>query len=198
VHLVLASASPRRADLLRVAGLEFTVAPVECDESVHPGEHPIDYAERIARAKADLAAAHAREHHPRAVLLTADTTVWTSPEGGPIGKPEDRRAAAAILRALIAAQPHRVTTAFALVDLRGRAPRTVVHHSTTEVWMRELGDAELEAYLDTDEWQGKAGGYGIQGRAAGFVRRIAGSYTTVVGLPLAEVLDALTALEAHR
>ena len=192
MRLVLASASPRRADLLRSAGIEFTVAPVACDEAPHPGEHPIDYAERIARAKAELAAAEAG----RAVVLAADTTVWISPEGGPIGKPVDRAQAATILRALIAAQPHRVTSAFALLDRRGPAPRAVVRHTTTEVWMRPLDDAALDAHLDADEWRDKAGGYGIQGRAAGLVRRISGSYTAVVGLPLAEVLEALAALDA--
>lgn len=187
---MLASASPRRAELLRGAGLRFTVAPVDGDESWRPGEAPAAYAARIARAKAELAV----PHHPGAVVLAADTTVWLGADDPPIGKPDDRAAAAATLRALTGAGEHFVTTAFAIADSRGAATTWLERQVTTKVSMRPLADDELERYLDTDDWRDKAGGYGIQSRAAGLVTAISGSYTAVVGLPLAEVLVALRAL----
>lgn len=188
--LVLASASPRRAALLRSAGREFTVAPVDADEAEHPGEPPIAYVARIARAKAELAL----PAHPGAVVLAADTTVWLDPAGPPLGKPADRAAAERMLRTLTAAGTHHTTTAFVLADARGPQVTWHAHHVTTEVRMRTLSPAELGAYLDADDWRDKAGGYAIQGRAAGIVTGITGSYTAVVGLPLAEVLLALHAL----
>lgn len=185
--LILASASPRRAELLAAAGIAFTAAPVDCDEGWRPGESPPDYARRIARAKAELAV------QPGAIVLAADTTVWLEGQAEPIGKPPDRPAAAATLGRL-AGVGHQVTTAFALADARAGAPRWQVEAVTTAVWIRTLSPGEIARYLDTEEWRDKAGGYGIQGRAAGLVRRIEGSYTNVVGLPLAEVIAALQGL----
>ncbi|MEM7158968.1 MAG: Maf family protein [Myxococcota bacterium] len=182
--LVLASASPRRADLLRSAGLTIEVRPVPCDETPRHNEPAVSYARRIARAKLDAALPSPR---PPCPLLTADTVVWAEATAQPLGKPRDRDHARTVLRTLVG-HAHFVTTAWALA--RGDDPPTVAHE-TTRVWMRPVDDATLEAYLDTDEWRDKAGGYGIQGHAAGFVRRIEGSYTNVVGLPLAQVLDAL-------
>ncbi|MBL9106884.1 MAG: septum formation protein Maf [Myxococcales bacterium] len=186
--LVLASASPRRADLLRGAGRELVVAAVDADEGWRAGETPPAYTARVARAKAELAL----PRHPDAVILAADTTVWR-PGGPPIGKPGDRAEAAAMIGEL-AGGSHLVTTAFALVDARGGPPTWLEEQVTTEVWMRTLAADELAAYLDGEDWRGKAGGYGIQSAAAGIVTRIAGSYTAVVGLPLAEVLVALRRL----
>ncbi|MEZ4382027.1 MAG: nucleoside triphosphate pyrophosphatase [Nannocystaceae bacterium] len=186
--LVLASASPRRADLLRAAGLDPLIAPVDCDETWRPGEHPTAYAARVTRDKAILGM------RPGARILAADTTVWIAGDRPPLGKPHDRGDARAMLTALIDAEVHQVTTAFALVDTSGAEPRWITGASTTAVHFRRLRAAALEAYLDCEEWRGKAGGYAIQGRAAGIVRRLEGSYTGVVGLPLAEVLDALDAL----
>lgn len=185
--LVLASASPRRAALLRSAGREFTVAPVDADETEFPGEPPIAYATRIARTKAELAL----PAHPGAVILAADTTVWIDPAGPPLGKPPDRAAAQAMLLALIHAGTHHTTTAYVLADARG--PRVTWHerHVTTEVRMRSLTPCELTTYLDSQDWRDKAGAYAIQGAAAGIVTGITGSYTAVVGLPLAEVLISL-------
>jgi len=187
--LVLASASPRRADLLRTAGLQFTVAPVDGDESWLPGEAPAAYAGRVARLKAGLAV----PEHPGAVILAADTTVWIAPDAPPIGKPADRDEAAATLRAL-AGGSHFVTTAFAIADTRTATLRWIERQVTTRVHMRVVAADELAAYLDTDDWRDKAGGYGIQSRAAGIVTAIDGSYTAVVGLPLAEVVLALREL----
>ena len=192
--LVLASASPHRAELLRGAGLEVQVAPVDSDERWLPGETPPAYAARVARSKATLAL----PQHPRGVILAADTTVWLGevgdPQASPIGKPGDRAEAATILRALTGAGAHRVTTAFVLADARGPQVHWIERQVTTRVHMRGLDEAELAAYLDSEDWRDKAGGYGIQSRAAGFVTGIEGSYTAVVGLPLAEVLVALRGL----
>jgi len=184
--LVLASASPRRADLLRSAGVAFTVAAVDADEGWSPGEAAPTYAARVARAKAALAL----PHHPGAVVLAADTTVWHAGEP-PIGKPGDRAEAAAMIAGLTARGSHLVTTAFVVADGRGEVVTWLEEQVTTRVWMRPIDAEELTMYLDSEDWRGKAGGYGIQSRAAGLVTRIEGSYTAVVGLPLAEVLVAL-------
>lgn len=193
--LVLASASPRRADLLRAAGLDPTIAPVECDERWRAGEAPVAYARRIARAKAELAHAATPPGH---VILAADTTVWIREDEAPLGKPVDADDAAATLQRLTLARVHRVTTAFTIVDTRGPSPRWEHGETTTEVEFRALSPAAIAAYVATDEWRGKAGGYAIQGHAAALVRGIVGSYTGVVGLPLAEVIERLEALDAPR
>jgi septum formation protein len=191
VTVTLASASPRRAALLRsVPGVTVHVRPVPCDETPLAGEVATAYARRIARAKLDAAVgAHATDPHP---ILAADTVVWRSHPPAPIGKPQDRRDAATILRTIGDGSPHRVTTAFAVRWPDGRIARG---EATTAVWMGPLCDEQIEAYLHTDEWRDKAGGYGIQGAAASLVRRIEGSYTNVVGLPLAEVVALLRGRE---
>ncbi len=190
--LLLASASPRRADLLRAAGVALEIAPVDCDETWRPGETPESYARRVAADKATLAL------QPGRTILAADTTVWIRDDASPLGKPRDRAEALRFLRALFDAEDHYVTTAFALVDTRGDEARWHQGATTTVVSMRRIDgaprDAAIERYLDTEEWRGKAGGYAIQGQAAGLIRAIRGSYTGVVGLPVAEVLDALDAL----
>lgn len=184
---MLASASSRRAALLGDAGVAFTVAPTAVDERVHPDEGAIDYVRRIALDKVRAAAAVHRD----AIVLAADTVVWQPPDGPPIGKPRDREHARALLRSLCGAPPHAVTTVWALAR-PGAAPE--LHEETTRVWMRPIDDDELEALLAGDEWRDKAGGYAIQGRAAAIVSRIEGSYTNVVGLPLAQVLARLREL----
>lgn len=158
-------------------------APVDCDERWLAGETPPAYAERVARAKATLA------RRPEAIVLAADTTVWLEDQAEPLGKPADRAEARSMLTRL-AGRRHFVTTAFALVS----GERWLVEAVTTAVWFRTPRAAEIEAYLDANDWTDKAGGYGIQSRAAGLVRKIEGSYTNVVGLPLAEVIEALAQL----
>jgi septum formation protein len=182
--VTLASRSPRRVELLRSAGLHVEVRPVDCDETPHPGEPAVAYARRIAAAKLSASLAEAPGPHP---TLAADTVVWSEITAAPLGKPRDREHARQVLRELVGAD-HLVTTAWTLAH-PGAAPR--LHHETTRVFMRALRGDELERYLDTDEWSDKAGGYGIQGHAAGLVLRVEGSYTNVVGLPLAQVLEAL-------
>jgi septum formation protein len=180
--LVLASASPRRADLLRGAGWSLTIRPVDCDEDPRPGEPAPRYVQRIARAKLDAAAA------ADVPVLAADTTVWHAHPPDPIAKPRDRAHAREMLETLTAGVPHRVSTAFAI---RWPDGRVVEDMATTVVWMRPLDADAIERYLDRAQWHDKAGGYGIQDDAAGLVTRIEGSYTNVVGLPLAQVLHAL-------
>jgi septum formation protein len=198
--LVLASASPRRAELLRSAGVTFTVHAVDCDESWRPGERALDYAGRVAAAKATTAAEQLREREPSRLILAADTTVWLDAEDEPLQKPADREHATAMLRALTRGTPHFVTTACAFA-LPGHARVLAELRVTTKVHMRAFDDRRFAAfigpYLDAGDWTDKAGAYAIQGRAAGLVTRIEGSYTAVVGLPLAEVLAELEALDAR-
>lgn len=183
-RLVLASASPRRAELLRGAGLSFEVVAGACDERPRAGEHPVALARRLA---VDKAAACSQSD---AIVLAADTVVWID-EHTALGKARDRGEAAAFL-GMLAAREHLVTTAWALAG----AIATEVHAETTTVEFRPLGPAEIEAYLAKGEWSDKAGAYGIQGAAASFVARIVGSYTNVVGLPLAQVVLRLRELGA--
>lgn len=178
-EIVLASASPRRLELLRQVGIEPEVRPVDIDESVLPGEAPEDYVTRLALAKARAAARH--ESRP---VLGSDTAVVI--EGEILGKPQDVDDAATMLRRL-SGRIHTVLTAVAL--LKGSAERVIV--VTTEVEFAPLSEAEIQAYWETGEPADKAGAYGIQGRAAAFIRRVNGSYTGVVGLPLYETVKLL-------
>jgi septum formation protein len=184
--LVLASASPRRRELLQRVGLAVEVRVREVDETPAAGEDPVTYVQRVARAKAA-----AVKRGPGEWVLAADTTVTI--DGAILGKAATREEAARMLRAL-SGRVHRVVTAFALVGdggSRGAAPRVVARHATTEVEMIAIDDAALADYLASGEWRGKAGAYAIQGIAAALVARIDGSVTNVIGLPLAEVLAAL-------
>lgn len=190
-RLVLASRSPRRAELLRSAEIEFTVAlSIDVDEAWKKGETPVQYARRVARAKAESAADHVDD----ALVLAADTTVWTHENAEPLGKPTDRDDARRMLTLLTRGREHFVTTAFVLLDTRAPDQASVAHE-TTKVSMRRLNSDGIDNYLDTGEWNDKAGAYAIQGHAAGLVSSIEGSYTNVVGLPLAQVLEALEAFE---
>lgn len=193
--LVLASASPRRAELLRSAGLEFTVRPVDCDETWHPGESPLTYVNRVAAAKA-LAGAALDGLAPDALILAADTTVWLDENAEPLAKPNDRVHATEMLRALTRGRAHSVSTACAFARPGGSLVATFTE--TTRVHMRSLSDSQFQAwiqpYLDADDWADKAGAYAIQGRAAALVEAIEGSYTAVVGLPLAQVVAQLEQL----
>ncbi|MGE4083636.1 MAG: nucleoside triphosphate pyrophosphatase [Vicinamibacterales bacterium] len=178
--LVLASASPRRAELLRLAGFVFTVAHAAVDETPRPREPPAAYVRRLAEEKAAAVAAH----HPGAVVLGADTTVVA--DGDIMGKPADDGEAAAMLRRL-QGRAHDVLTGVAVVAPGGRNSAV----AETRVWMATLSEAEIAAYVASGEPADKAGAYGIQGRAARFITRIDGSYPNVVGLPVAVVHDLL-------
>lgn len=175
--LVLASASPRRRQLLADAGVRFEVRPANIDERVLPGEDPRTYAKRVAREKS-LAV-------PGARVLAADTVVALDERV--LGKPADPDEARAILGAL-SGRTHRVYTAVAL-----RVGESVHERiCATAVSFRVLALAEIDAYLATGEPFDKAGGYGIQGHGGALVDRVRGSYTNVIGLPLRETLALLS------
>ena len=177
--LILASASPRRRELLERVGLALEVRPADVDETPLPGEPPRAYVARVARAKAQALA------RPGAWVLAADTTVTI--DGAILGKAADGAEAAAMLRRL-SGRVHEVITAFTLL---GDAARDEVVAS--EVAFVALDEPTIAAYVASGEWRGKAGAYAIQGIGAALVREVRGSVTNVIGLPLAEVLAALRA-----
>ena len=180
--LILASASPRRLELLRQVGIvPDKVVPANIDETPQKAELPTVYAKRIALTKAEKIA----ENHPDAVILSADTVVAVGRRILP--KTETEAEALACLK-LISGRRHRVLTAVSLVAKNGKQKTRLV---TTVVQFKRLSEPELAAYLSTNEWKGKAGGYAIQGRAATLITFIGGSYTGIVGLPLHETVDML-------
>ena len=183
--LVLASASPRRLELLRQIGLEPTATlPLDIDETPRPGETPRLLVVRLALEKARAGAAR----RPEAFVLAADTVVAVGRRV--LGKPEDAADAARML-ALISGRAHKVLTAVALAAPGGRIAQRL---SETRVRFKRLTRTEIDAYVASGEWQGKAGGYGVQGRAGAFVLSLSGGYTGVVGLPLYETVALLTGL----
>lgn len=195
-HIYLASKSPRRRELLRAYGWEPEVLsdPSEPrgwfagDEEEMPGETPADYVLRTAVTKL-MDGIAARDEIPEAdrsaPVVAADTAV--SLDGRVLGKPRDREEAVAFLRAL-SGRAHEVRTAVAVGVSRERWRSRVV---LSAVRMRELSEAEIEAYVNTDEPWDKAGGYGIQGLAGLFIRSIDGSYTAIMGLPVCETTELL-------
>lgn len=183
LRLVLASASPRRLDLLSQLGLEpDAVRPPEIDETPRPRELPRDYVQRMAREKAEASVPGEGE-----VVLAADTTV--SMGRRILGKPRDAAEARAFLEAL-SGRRHRVITAIAA----RRDDEIRVRDVLTQVRMKRLSPAEISGYLATGDWQGKAGGYAIQGPAGAFIPWISGSHPAVMGLPLAETAALLTTM----
>lgn len=180
--LCLASASPRRADLLRQVGVEFFVRAADIDERQHVGESPHDYVIRMAREKA---LAVARDVHSQTVVLGADTAIEL--DGEILGKPAGRETQIEMLWRL-SARTHRVLSAVFVI----RAGQSVDAFSATEVSFKSLQMHEIERYVESDEGLDKAGGYAIQGRAAAFVTRLCGSYSGVVGLPLYETMELIT------
>jgi septum formation protein len=180
--LVLASASPRRRELLTQAGFTFTVAPASIPEDLRAGENPVAYVTRLAREKAQSVAARTE---PGTVVLGADTTVVAA-NGEVLGKPEDASDAARMLR-LLSGATHQVITGVAVV-----ADGSVeVAAEVTHVSVLTLRDEEIGAYIATGEPMDKAGAYAIQGYAARWIPRIQGCYFNVVGLPLALVTGML-------
>ena len=179
--IVLASSSPRRAELLRAAGIPFDVIAADIDERQRAGERPEVYARRLAgeKARAVLPKATGRP------VLAADTIVVV--DGQTLGKPGDEADAARMLR-LLSGRAHEVLTAVALGD---SAEAVEVRVATTIVEFAALSDADVAWYVASGEPMDKAGAYGIQGLASRFVTRIEGSYSNVVGLPVALVYDIL-------
>lgn len=180
-RVILASASPRRSELLAQVGVAHGVDAADVDESRRLDEPPEHYVARVARAKADAVAAR---HAPEVLIVAADTAVVI--DGEPLGKPSDADDAARMLRRL-AGRTHEVLTA--VVVRRGL--RTATRTVGTRVTFRPLSGAEIAAYCATDEPYDKAGAYAIQGRAGAFVSHLDGSFSGTVGLPLCETLALL-------
>ncbi|HLW61740.1 MAG TPA: Maf family nucleotide pyrophosphatase [bacterium] len=187
--MVLASASPRRRDLLASAGIAVRAVASGIPEEDHPGEHAEARVRRLAEAKA-RAVARAAAGAGR-FFIGADTVVVRGAEA--LGKPRDRGDAERMLRAL-SGGVHEVVTGVAVYD--AAADRVHVEAVRTRVTFKALRDREIAAYVEEDRPFDKAGAYGIQGRAAFMVERIDGSYTNVVGLPLCETVEALLAMGA--
>ncbi|HQR59903.1 MAG TPA: Maf family protein [Methylophilaceae bacterium] len=184
-HIYLASRSPRRGELLEQLGVSFEVLPSDVDESVLPDESPEHYVLRLARAKALVCVQRlAVQGLPPRPVLAADTTVCI--DGMVLGKPEHDVDAAAMLRRM-SDRWHAVHTAIALAH----DGRVEVALSSTQVEVALLGEDEIAAYVASGEPRDKAGAYGIQGLAGAFIRRIEGSYSGVMGLPVYETAQLL-------
>ena len=184
VHVILASQSPRRRELLSLIGIKHDVRPADIDESLHPGEQPVPHAERLARAKAHRLAVR----YPEAVVIAADTIVVL--DGAILGKPADAGEARATL-ALLSGRMHTVHTAIAVA----RGGRTESAVESVAVTFRTLSTVEIAEYVATGEPLDKAGAYGIQGFGATIVERIEGDYFSVMGLGLRRLVALLEQLE---
>ncbi len=191
--LVLGSGSPRRKELLAAQGIPLDVRVPGADETERAGEDPGNYLARVVSAKLEAATRLLAPHEgaARAAVLAADTIVL---DGTTIlGKPESEEQASEFVRRL-AGRTHHVWTAFAVGDAEAPGSPRHLEIVRTEVTFRALDEAEVRAYVAVGEGRDKAGGYAVQGVGAALVARIVGSYTNVVGLPIAEVVTALRAL----
>jgi len=184
-QFILASASPRRKELLESVGLSFIIDPSNADETSLPEESPLDYVRRIAAEKAREVANRHHSNGDQRPVFAADTFVVVDRDI--IGKPRDRAAAKRMLQ-LLSNRVHQVFTGFCIIGPQGDEKQGAV---STDVRFKALHPQEIQAYLLTNEWHDKAGAYAVQGRAAYMVKEISGSYTNVVGLPLCEVIEAL-------
>lgn len=193
--MILASASPRRAELLERAGIYLHIRPADIDESRHEGESPVELVERLARGKAHAALDNHDDYVRDTSLLGADTIVWTD-DGEVLGKPRDPADACRMLRDLSGRTHHVSTGVCIMVDpwLGEGEPVETSFVETTDVTFYELTDEEIAAYVATTEPLDKAGAYGIQGTGRLLVRKIDGDYYNVVGLPVARVIRELAAL----
>jgi septum formation protein len=188
IKLILASASPRRAEILTAAGIPFEVLASEVDESRLPGESPEQMVERLARTKAEAVVRSFSSFGPR-IILGADTVVIGGEEI--LGKPGNAATARQMLLKL-QGREHQVSTGFAL--LRAQDGKILSGYETTRVWISSMKDDEVDTYVATREPLDKAGAYAIQGIAGRYIPRIEGCYFNVVGLPLARVWQALVDL----
>ncbi len=189
MKLILASSSPRRAEILRHAGFVFDVRPAHLDETRLPREKARDYVRRLAAAKAEHVANHGRWKNQATIVIGADTVVVA--KGKILGKPVDVESARKMLRTL-SGKTHDVFTGVAMVRLSDGSK--IVHVEKTRVTFARLPDEEIDCYLLTGEPFHKAGAYAIQGIAGRYVTRIEGCYFNVVGLPLARLSAMLAKL----
>jgi septum formation protein len=193
MKLILASASPRRAEILRNAGFEFEVHPAHVNETRFSGEGAEDYVRRLADAKARIAAGQAARNHARAIIIGADTAVVVA--GELLGKPSGIEDAKRMLR-LLSGRTHDVLTGVSV--LRVPEGPSALHVETTRVTFLELSNHDIEDYIATGEPFDKAGAYGIQRIGGKFVPRIEGCYFNVMGLPLSRVVSLIRALELEQ
>ncbi len=184
-RIVLASKSPRRAEILRAVGWDFEAVASNVDETRRESEDAVSYVKRLAQAKAETVA---REISGDALVLGADTVVVI--DGEILGQPRDDDDARRMLK-LLSGKWHEVLTGMALVR-GGNAPHIMVDQQTTRVHFAELSSDEIDWYVSTGEPNGKAGAYAIQGRGALFIREIQGDYFNVVGLPLRLVYELMS------
>ena len=184
--LILASRSPRRAEILRAAGWPFAAVAADIDESVREGEDAVSYVKRLALTKAETVARRIKD----GLVLGADTTVLV--EGEMLGQPRDDDDARRMLK-LLSGKWHEVLTGVALLRADENT-QPLVDHETTRVRFAQMADEEIDWYVSTGEARGKAGAYGIQGSAALFVAEIAGDYFNIVGLPVRLVYELVSRL----
>lgn len=189
-RIVLASSSPRRRELLSALGVSFEVLPPAVEEQPLPGETPAGFALRAAREKAEAARQRLDAADRRPVLIIAADTVVVS-EGRILGKPADADEAVSMLRSLSGREHVVITGVYILLLRNGRIEREELYSVRTVVLFRELDENEIRAYVSTGEPLDKAGAYAAQGIGRSLIRRVEGSYTNVVGLPLAEVAQSL-------
>ncbi|HKQ85571.1 MAG TPA: nucleoside triphosphate pyrophosphatase [Candidatus Acidoferrales bacterium] len=189
VKLILASGSPRRAEILRSAGLSFEPQPAYVDESLLPGERAEDYVLRLAKTKAQIVATIAAKNSERTFVIGADTTVVC--DGRIFAKPENASEAHEMLRAL-SGKTHEVLTGIAIIRTPDGLQASGME--ATRVTFASLSQNDIDAYIVTGEPFDKAGGYGIQGIGGKFISRIDGCYFNVMGLPLSRVWQMLRAL----
>ena len=184
--IILASASPRRRELMALITKEFEVIPSGADETVPQGIKALEQAEYLAVLKADDIA----EKYPDSIVIGADTCVVA--ENEVLGKPKDKEDAERMLR-LLSGKTHKVVTGCAIVD----GKRKISFSNVTDVEFYSLSEREIEEYINTPEPYDKAGGYGIQGKASLFVKAIKGDYFNVVGFPVSQLNRALKEFKKH-
>ena len=184
---ILASASPRRKELLRSVGLKFKTIPAHVNEDYISGESPREHVQRLAQDKSRAIA----KKYPQAWVLGADTIVVI--DGMILGKPKTKSQAQKMLERL-SGREHKVFTGFSLTHVPSKASKTKVVRSAVQ--FKTISPEEMDWYISCDEPYDKAGGYAVQGKGAYFIKSIRGSYTNVIGLPLCEVLEELKNLDA--
>lgn len=180
--IILASSSPRRKELLEQIGLKFKVVPSSIEESIQPGETPLEFAQRMAREKAHAVGKNSND----ALIISADTIVLL--DDHVLGKPAVKEKAYKMLTQL-SGREHKVITAFYILNTS--TDQSISEHVETSVTFKELCEDEILAYIKTGEPYDKAGGYAIQGIGSFMIKEIKGSYTNVVGLPICELIEVL-------